>query len=408
MKNIVLVCSLFIAVCLVGAVPAGASTPTVMISNYNVTPAVLLPGDTGTLSFTVMTTDQSATEQVSSGGSGAGFENTQTTTINVFIRNIHVEGNGITVLTKDFDRVGDLAPGQSIPITVLIQAPAQSGMYFPEIWVDTGTGIGDGTSTRYPVPVNVNTQISVLKKPDLSLQKIIPDSVVPGDSFPCTITVQNAGEARADDIFITINTTSSSLSLTSPANYYLDHLDPGENMTFNLQFNSDKEAPLGISPIPVTINYADADGIRKNLVENLGIPLRGRAKMAIKSLVTDPIQPNLNDPITLTLRIENTGTDRTDSVIATLDTPLSGTKEAFVGSIDIDSDAPAIFYLSATQSGQIPLIINISYDDDYGPHTLTENTIISVKGSNEYPVIIVVLIIAACGAGVWYWRTKRK
>jgi hypothetical protein len=371
---------------------------------------VLLPGDTGTLSFTILTTDQSASEQSSSGGSTAGFANIQTTGINVFIRNIHVEGNGITVLTKDFDRVGDLGPGQRLPITVLIKAPDTSGIYFPEIWVDTGTGIGDGTSTRYPVPVNVNTPIAVLRKPDLSIVKTIPASVVPGDNFPGTIAVRNAGEGRADDIFIDINTSSSSLSLMSPANYHLDHLDPGAEASFDLRFATDKNVPLGITAVPVTITYAASDGTRESLAENLGIPMKGRAKISVKSLVTDPVQPAINAPIVLTIRIENTGTDRTDSVKAMLDTPLAGTKEAFIGSIDKNSDAPAIFYLKASQGGDIPLTVLLSYDDDYGTHTLAENATVTVSGSNGPSPVIIVLIIVLAGAGAafWYLRIRKR
>ena len=111
MKDLILICSLVLAVCLICAIPAGTTTPTVTIMDYNVTPAVLLPGDTGMLSFIVITTDQNAREQESSGKSGTGFENPQTTAIDVFIRNIHVEGDGITVL---------------------ILSPTLSGMYFPE------------------------------------------------------------------------------------------------------------------------------------------------------------------------------------------------------------------------------------------------------------------------------------
>jgi len=408
-KNL-LVCSLFLVFCLALSVPASASTPTVAITDFHVTPAVLLPGDTGTLSFTVMTTDQNAREQASTGLSGTSFANTQSTAINVFISNIHVEGNGIIILSKDFDRVGDLGPGQSIPITVLIQAPEKDGMYFPEIQVDTGTGIGDGSSTRYPVPVNVNTPISVLKMPDLSLEKTIPESIVPGDSFTSSLIIRNAGEGRADDIFLSINTSTSSFSLTSPANYHFDHLDPGANASFDLQFATDKDAPLGISAVPIMIDYAASDGTRETIAENLGIPLKGKAKIAVKSLVTDPVQPAINTPMVLTIRIENTGTDRTDSVKATLDTPLSGTKEAFIGSIDKNSDAPAIFYLKADQGGDIPLAVTITYDDDYGTHSLTENATVTVTGSNGLAPAIVVLIIvlAGVGAAYWYLRIRKR
>ena len=408
LKYSFLICVLIFAACLGVTVPAGASTPTVTISDFNVTPSVLLPGATGTISFTVMSTDQSARSQESTGIVGNAFANTQDTAINVFIRNIHVEGNGVIILTKDFDRVGDIGPGQRIPITLLIQAPDRDGMYFPEIWIDTGTGIGDGTSTRYPVPVNVNTRISIIRKSDLSVEKVLPGSVVPGTDFSGFITVRNDGEGRADDIFVAVNTSSPSISLSSPANYHLDHLDPGENASFDMKFSSGKDAALGIVPVPLTINYADADGTREFITENLGIPFRGRAQMAVKSFSADPDQPDSGAQVILTIRIENTGTDRADSVKAYLSTPLAGTKEAFIGSIDKNSDAPAIFTLRATQSGQVPLAINITYNDDYGFHTLTENATLNVNSPGLPMAVVPVLILLVAGAAYWFLRIRKR
>ena len=43
--------------------------------------------------------------------------------INVNIENVKLEGNGIKVLSSDFDRVGAIGPGQSIQFTFSIQAP---------------------------------------------------------------------------------------------------------------------------------------------------------------------------------------------------------------------------------------------------------------------------------------------
>lgn len=391
--------------------PANAGSPTVMITNYTVSPAVMMPGDTGTLSFVLQSTDQNAQQKDSSGvATGVGFASTTSTAIPVYIRNIHVEGNGITVLTGDFDRVGDLGPGQALPITILIQAPEKEGIYFPELWIDTGTGIGDGTSTRYPVPVNVNTRISLQKKPDLSLEKTLPSSVVPGDPFSVSIQVRNDGQGRADDIFLSLNTTSSSIALTSPANYHIDHLAPGENATFDLWFNSGKDAELGMASIPVSINYANADGSRERIAETIGIPMKGKAEIAIKSLTTDPTRPNPGESVTLTFRIENTGTDRATSVKAVLATPLSGTKESFIGSIDKDSDGPALFYVKSSEGGEIPVTVNLTWNDDYGSHSLTENATITVGQSSAPAIAVVILVIAGAAAGGAYWflRIRKK
>ena len=127
--------------------PVQADTPTVTITEYKVTPSVLMPDSLGTITVTIKNTASSAsiserTGALSSDTSGT----TKTTDINVYIENVHLEGNGIEVLTEDFDRIGDLGPGQSTTITFSIRAPSKSGMYFPEVWIDTS----GGRSTRYP------------------------------------------------------------------------------------------------------------------------------------------------------------------------------------------------------------------------------------------------------------------
>jgi hypothetical protein len=411
MKLQYILCGALLLFCCTCISPVPASAPTVMISDYNVTPAVLMPGDTGTISFTIRTTDNNAKVQDTSGGTGSSTVKIQTTAINVFIDNIHVEGNGITVLSDDFDRVGDLGPGQSLPITVLIRAPDREGMYFPEVWIDTGTSFDvDGSSTRYPVPVNVNTRISLLKKPDLVLEKTLPSSVVPGTGFPVTLQLSNDGSGRADDLYVIINASLTALSLASPSNYHIDHLDPGENETFVLDFTSSKDSALGIRSVPVTLNYANADGTRESIRGEIGIPMKGNATIAIKSLTTDPIRPAAGDAITFVIRVENTGTDRATAVKAVLTTPLTGTKEAFIGSIDKDSDAPAIFYLKATSGGAIPVVVNLTYQDDYGTHALCENVTVTVNEPTGAGIaaVVLVLVAAAIGGVYWYLRYRRK
>jgi hypothetical protein len=405
-----LVLVLTLAGCIVTG-PALASSPTVMISNYTVTPAVLMPGDTGTISFVVRTTDSDARIQNTAGATAGGSSTVQNTAINVFIHNIHVEGNGIAVLSGDFDRVGDLGPGQSIPITVLVRAPEQEGMYFPEIWIDTGTGFAtDGSSTRFPVPVNVNTRISLLKKPDLRLEKTLPQSVVPGTDFPAVLRIRNNGTGRADDITVTVNASLASLALESPSAYHLDLLAPGESVVLPLNFTTSRDSALGIRSVPVTVSYANADGSRETVKSDMGIPVRGKASLAVKSLTTDPLRPAAGDAITLVIRAENTGTDRATGVKAVLDTPLSGTKEAFIGSIDKDSDAPAIFYLNAPSAGGVPVGLSISYNDDYGSHTLEENVTVTVGQKGNAGIAVAALIAVAAGVilGYWYLHYRRK
>ena len=121
------------------------------------------------------------------------------------------------VLTKDFNRVGEIGPGQSIPLTFSIQAPDKSGLYYPEVWIDT---LG-GQSTKYPIPVNVNTAVGIQKQAILIMDSSLTGSVNPGDEIPVTLTVSNAGQILADDVILRIENVSANVA---PKNTDLYHL----------------------------------------------------------------------------------------------------------------------------------------------------------------------------------------
>ena len=385
--------------------PAAATDPTVIISDYSVTPAVLMPGDMGTVSLTIKNTAQAASEKENTGiVSGGTFANTKSTDINVFIENVHLEENGIEVLTEDIKRIGELGPGQSIPVMFVIRAPDRSGIYLPEVWID----VKDGTSTRYPVTVNVNTDISTQKKPSLSITQNLPDRVAPGETCAATITVKNTGLARASDISMGVNSSTKSLVLTTTGRYYIEHLNPGEESSMTLHLATDRNTPLGIDPVNLLITYRNPDGTPERQTEIIGIPVKGRADIAVSSVTTDPVRPVPSNAFTLILRIENTGTDRATSVRATLDSPFAGTRDSFIGSIDKDSDAPAIFYLQVTKDGIVPANLTISFNDDFGSHTISERTtIVTSPSSSTTTIVLAILLIGIiAGAGYWYLRIR--
>jgi hypothetical protein len=383
----------------------GTTNPTVIVTDYTVTPAVLLPGDRGTITLTVKNTASAATVKENSGISSAGtFASSKSTDINVYIENVHLEANGIEVQTADFDRLGELGPGQSIPVTFVIRAPAQDGIYFPEAWID----VKDGRSTRFPLTVNVNTDISTQKKPSLAVTQQLPARVAPGEDCLATITVTNTGLTRAADIAMVANSTVKSLVLTSPGRHYASSLAPGENLSFDLRFATDKNTPVGIDPVILAITYHNPDGTVERQLETLGIPVKGRAEIAVSSVTTDPVRPVPGNPFTLIIRVENTGTGRATSVRAALDSPFAGTRTAFIGSIDKDSDAPAVFYLQAAGSGAVPANLTISYNDDFGSHAVREDATVMTAPGNGLATIIVALLILGilAGSAYWYFRIR--
>lgn len=374
------------------AVPASAADePTVTITDFKVSPSVLMPDSLGTITITVKNTASSATLKENTGITTTDATTTKVTDINVNIENVKLEGNGIIVLSNDFQRVGEIGPGQSIQLTFSIQAPPKNGMYFPEVWIDTS----GGTSTRYPVPVNVNTAVGIERQAILIMGSSLSGSVNPGDEIPVTLTVSNAGQTLADDVILRIENVSGTVAPKTSDSYHLGSIPAGGQKTIDLAFLSDKKTQAGLVRVPVTISYNAIDGSERTQVTGIDLMMKGVAELGFVSVDTNPPRLLENTPFDLTVRIENTGTGEAKQVSAKVDLPAEGTKESFIGKIQPGNDAPALFLLEGAKSGNHPYNLSITYTDDMGTHTQTRQMNLRVPAADMTGTIILVLIILA-------------
>jgi hypothetical protein len=387
-------------------VPVQAENPTVIVADYTISPSVLQPGDVGTITAIIKNTASAASIRENTGiQSGGGFASTKSTDIGVNIESVQLDSKDVEVISGNYKRVGSIGPGQSIPITFLIRAPAKDGIYFPEIWIDV-TG---GQSVRQPIPVNVNTQIAILKKPALTAIKTVPEGIGPGDEVSARVVLRNDGQSRADQVTVSVNCSSPSITQKTPSTFHAGSLAKGENTTIDMVFLTDKNAPIGINRVCLSITYANPDGSISRQDEVIGIHVRGSAKIGIASLSTDPVRIKKGDAVSLIIRLENTGTDNANSVKASIDLPMSGGKDAYVGKIEPNNDAPAVFALEAGNPGTYPYTLSVRYEDDYGVQTRNETLQMTVNdGDSTGLVVAVLLILILCGGGYWYFVLRKK
>ena len=82
------------------AADAGKGDPTVAITDYQVTPAILLPGDQGTIMITLANTAGAASATESTVQNGISGTTTTTTTkdISVLVESVYLYGKGVDVL----------------------------------------------------------------------------------------------------------------------------------------------------------------------------------------------------------------------------------------------------------------------------------------------------------------------
>ncbi|MDP3396630.1 MAG: S-layer protein [Methanoregula sp.] len=396
-----------ILVLLLCTMPVQAESPTVIVANYTLLPSVLQPGDVGTITAVIKNTAGSANIKENTGiQTGGTFENTKVTDIGVNIESVQLVSKDVAVISGNYKRVGAIGPGQSIPITFLIRAPANDGIYFPEIWIDV-TG---GQSVRQPIPVNVNTQIAILKKPALTAIKTLPDGVNPGEDISARVVLRNDGLSRADQITVTVNSSSPSITQKTSSTYHVGSLLKGENASMNMIFSTDKKTPIGLNRVLLGISYVNPDGTTTTQTEVIAIHVKGRAKIGIASVSLDPVRIKKGDAVSLIIRLENTGTDNANSVKASIDLPVSGGKDAYVGKIEPNNDAPAVFTLQAGNPGTYPYNLTVRYEDDYGVQTRTETLQMTVLDGNSSGMIaaIIMILIVAVGGGYWYFMLRKK
>lgn len=395
-----------VGVMLVSPVQA-ASSPTVTVSNYTVSPSVLMPDTLGTITVVIKNTASSASVVEKSGKLDINdYSVVRTEDINVNIEDIHLEGNGISVLSKDFTGIGEIGPGQSITVTFTITAPDKTGMYYPEVWIDTS----GGRSVKYPVPVNVNTAIGIRKEAILVVNSTLTGSVIPGEEIPITLSVSNAGSLLADDVTLTITNVSGVIAPKGADLYTLGRIASGEQQSLSLVMLSDKDAGSGLVRVPVTLRYTSIDGTPVTKTTGIDVMMKGTAELGFVSVDTNPSRLTEGTPFDLTIRIENTGTGEAKKVSATVDMPAEGKKEAFIGKIKPGNDAPAIFLLESMKGGTYPYSLVINYTDDMGEHTLTRQMNLRVSPVDSTGNLIFLLIILAILAflAYRYWYLPKK
>ncbi|NYT05992.1 MAG: S-layer protein [Methanomicrobiales archaeon] len=391
------------ALCCIPAL-AGLYEPTVIITDTEVTPAVLMPGETGVITVTLKNTAKASLTTTASAVTVTG-QTTTSTEVNPTISSVYLESRDIEVLGGNSQFSGDLGPEQSIRLSFFIRAPETDGFYFPLLRVR----VLGAESLLYPIPVNVNVPVSVVGQPMLLVSQSGPEYVRPGDEADVRLDIANAGRGFADDLFIRIVEDDPSLAPKTTGSFHVDRLEAGASTSLLLTLVTDTDLEPGIREVALDVRYYTVDGVLVSQTDVLSLDVRGRAAVGIASVKTDPVRVMQGDEYDLIIRLENTGTGDATSTKAEIDLPFSGNKESFIGKIKPDNDAPAVFSLDASGAGDYDYTLTVTYEDDWGAHTETFPLTMPVRSKGDGGTIIVgVFFIALIAAGAWYWFVYRK
>jgi hypothetical protein len=232
--------------------------------------------------------------------------------------------------------------------------------------------------------------------------------VEPGEIFKINIHFENVGDNEIKWLKLTLIPEDKVLvPMSSASEIIFKDMPSGSKNGTEMWFSLEKDAPAKNYPLDLVLNYMDERGIEYNETKFVGIVASGRAGMDIAKKTTDPARIIENQPFTLTIKIENTGTGDAKGVTAHLNSSLEGDTLAYLGEIKKDDYSNAIFSLEGAKSGKRDAVLEISYEDDTGKHEITKDIILIISPANsQSPLPIVILILAAIVL-VFFWMRRK-
>ena len=256
---------------------------------------------------------------------------------------------------------------------------------------------------------NKTFKVMVRGVPQLAISNTIiePEIISPGNNFNLNFSVSNNGTGIASAIrvtslienlpFISIGTNTRIIEKLSPAS--------SKKLEYRL-LAKDNAEPASYS-VPIRLDYQSEDGRNFSSSELVGVNVLGKGRLNIAGINTDPSRIEKGNYLTLTIRIENAGNGNAKSVKANIDIPFRGTKTAFLGKIEPDNDAPAIFNLYADDAGDYRYNLTVQYEDDLGTHETREELMMTVSPGDRTSVFVIILFIIAV-IGVYWFFIRRK
>lgn len=257
---------------------------------------------------------------------------------------------------------------------------------------------------------NKTFNVVVQGAPQLAISNITidPDLISPKDRFNITFLLSNEGTGIARDAKISAATSSLPFVPAGADTKIVKNLQPGESVQMNFPLMVKDKTVISSYSIPIKMDYKDETGKNMSSQSLIGVKILGNAELSIESIKTEPQNPVKGDPVTITMRIENSGNGDARSVKVDLNTSFEGTKTAFLGKIKPDDDAPGVFIIYAVESGDNPYTANIEFEDDLGKHTVTQALILNVRDTNKNGTVISVIVVLLAVVTLIFYFYHRK
>ncbi|KAF5435643.1 hypothetical protein C5S36_02695 [Candidatus Methanophagaceae archaeon] len=240
----------------------------------------------------------------------------------------------------------------------------------------------------------------------ITITKVTPTELQPGDEKEVTITVKNDGGIEAKNIRLVCQPTEF-ISFIGPTSFHKNSLYKWESREGKIKVRVADEAPNGVYAVPITASWQGYyfDPARGYVLTNLttaevavSFNVVGHGLINIGHVSSDPtdIKPGDNS-VKLTVAIENSGEAAVKDVTSNLNCPegfkpsWSGTDRSYIGRLNSGDSKEAIFHIDVAKTvaaGPYSIPLAVKYRDIRGgEHEVMRSVDILVKVKPEFDIV---------------------
>lgn len=357
-----------------------AQKSAIMVTDYWVSPEVLMQGDIGTVTVTVKNMEMARS---------------------VYLKEVCMLSREIEVLSKPFLNVGRLGPGESITFTFTVRATCPDGIYYPKILVETE----EAETVRYSIPVQVDSTPLTISVEN------VPEDIFVGERTEIKLAVGNPRLNAATGVRVVAESEN-----IVPSEVFIGELPPDEAGVISFNFTPQM---MGVCVLNFRLEFRNGDNSHSMV---LNVPLNvAESKKGVELILTGiEVEATGANSFKITGDINNAGLEAARSVVMRVGTAegVEGVhpyKAYFVGLLNPDDFSSFELHVKATGSvSEVPLVIE--YKDEDGNLfskieyvSIGQRAVPTASSEGTHVLMVVVLVaVASVVAGAIAYSWKRK
>ena len=314
------------------------SDPSVVIYDYELTPSVFMPGDSGTLKLTI--TNAETTNTVSKTTVSGPSTTVSTDTVGAIFTKIWLvsasdKNDKLIKSTIDYKDAGELAPAASFEVTFDITA--ENGiiedLYFPNVKIN----LESYTDVSFPIPIKVsNTSVDIIPKS-------VPSKISLSGETELTLNIVNNRENSVEGVSVIAEEIEGIDYISN--NVFIGTLDSDSSEEASFSVVSQN---IGNYNLSFKVEYKNGDNFHNT---ELSIPIEITQNYDVAPVIYSfPKTITKGETGDIRLEVYNAKTESISGVLVIPSSDISvSPSKYFIGSMDPDDVFSASFDIDTTE-----------------------------------------------------------